>query len=458
MTIQSQEEILKSIETGDFLGGQGLLTREQQRQFIVLLKRYSSIFGATRTVVMPQAAMDINKLHIGEPITVSLSENTNPAQDNKVLANQVHLDAKKTRASYDITTEVLQQSIEGDEFELTVMRSMAARAALDLEYLAILGDESLAPAPNDKLGNLLAGNDGWYKLAQQGHVLDLNGAEIEPGIFSEMLRMLPPQYRGDPGLRFIVGETTVIDWQDTLQGRQTGLGDAALGDMGPSRSPYGKRFLTVPIIPDDMALTVSESVPAVVKAFTFGPYQIVAGTNDQLVISINGGAALTITLQPDPLAPAGSVLETRQVVNQINEAFSTAPGGPIRAVAFDDGYGRLTIKTLDTGAARSIAITVGGARDASRTLGLSDGVAPVSVSGGDNTGTVREGTFILLTNPRNLLWGILDGTRMFTEFNKDFDRIETVVYNQTDAQIENPDALVLGLNLRRKRHVANSIP
>ncbi|MDX1746738.1 MAG: hypothetical protein R3324_12430, partial [Halobacteriales archaeon] len=134
------------------------------------------------------------------------------------------------------------------------------------------------------------------------------------------------------------------------------------------------------------------------------------------------------------------------------------PGGPIRAVAFDDGYGRLTIKTLDTGAARSIAITVGGARDASRTLGLSDGVAPVSVSGGDNTGTVREGTFILLTNPRNLLWGILDGTRMFTEFNKDFDRIETVVYNQTDAQIENPDALVLGLNLRRKRHVANSIP
>jgi hypothetical protein len=89
MTVQSQEEILKSIETGDFLGGQGLLTREQQRQFIVLLKRYSSIFGSVRTVVMPQAAMDINKLHIGEPITVSLSENTNPAQDNKVLTNQV---------------------------------------------------------------------------------------------------------------------------------------------------------------------------------------------------------------------------------------------------------------------------------------------------------------------------------------------------------------------------------
>ena len=235
---------------------------------------------------------------------------------------------------------------------------------------------------------------------------------------------------------------------------RAGLGDAALGDMGPSRSPYGKRFLSVPIIPDDMPLTVSESVPAILKAFTFGPYQIATGVNDQLVLSVNGAAALTITLVGD--TAAGSVLETRQVVAQINQALAAAGG--LRAVAYDDGYGRLTIKTLDKGAAFSLALTVGGARDTSRTLGLSDGVAPVSAAGADNTGIVREGTFIMLTNPRNLLWGVLDGTRMFTEFNKDFDRIETVVYNQTDAEIENPDAMVLGLNLRRKNHVALSIP
>ena len=451
--ITSQEELLKSIETGDFIGGQGLLTREQQRQFIVLLKRYSSMFGAVRTIVMPQAAMDINKLHIGEPITVSVAENTNPAQDNKVLTNQVHLDAKKTKSSYDLTTEVLQQNIEGDEFELTVMRAMAARAALDLEYLALLGDETLTPAPNDKLGNLLAGNDGWFKLAHSGHVLDLNGAQVEPGIFSEMLRMLPPQYRGDPGLRFIVGETLVIDWQDTLQGRATALGDAALGDMGPSRAPYGKRMLVNSIIPDDQDLTVQESVPAIVKGTAFGPFTILTGTNDQLTINVNAGGAVVITFVGD--TAGGSVLETRQIVQQINDVF-TAQAVP--AIAFDDGYGQLVIKTLAVGAATSIAITAGGAQDASRTLGLTDGVANVAVAGADTTGVAKEGTFIMLTNPRNLLWGVLDGTRMFTEFNKDFDRIETVLFNQTDAEIENPDALVLGINLRRKRHVVNSIP
>ena len=38
------------------------------------------------------------------------------------------------------------------------------------------------------------------------------------------------------------------------------------------------------------------------------------------------------------------------------------------------------------------------------------------------------------------------------------DRTEVVAYNQVDAQIENPDALVLATGLRRNRHVSTSIP
>ena len=459
--LQSQEQILeKSIETGDFLSEQGLLRREQQREFIVLLKRYSSMFNSVRTIVLPQASMDINKLHIGEPITISLTENTNPAQDNKLLANQTHIDAKKVRSAYDITTEVLQQNIEGDEFEVTAMRAFAARMALDLEFLALLGDEALVPASNDKLGQLLQGNNGWFQLAQEGHVLDLNGAQVETGIFSEMLRMMPKQYRGDPGLRFIVGETTIIDWQDTLQGRATPLGDAALADMGPTRAPYGKRFLVAPLIPDDLPLTVAESVPAVLQGVAFGPYQVVPNLNDQLTINIDGAGAQTVTFQtlgPEGAAlTAGGVLETRQIVKQLNDAF--AANGDA-AIAFDNGDGLVTIKTLGTGAGVSVAITnAGAARDISGTLGLTDGLANVTVTGAAASGTVLEGSFIMLTNPRNLIWAILDGTRIFSEFNKDFDRTEVVAFNQVDAAIENPDALVLSTNLRRKRHVSSSIP
>jgi hypothetical protein len=443
------EAVLKAIETGDFAGGQGLLTREQQTQYIVLMKRYASLLAAARTVVMPQAAMDISKLHSGEPITISVSENSNPQQNNKLLSNQVHLDARKTKSQYDLTTEVLQQNIEGEEFEMTAMRAMAGRSATDLEYLALLGDTTLTPAPNDKLGNLLVGNDGWYKLARDGgHVLDLGGAQLEPGVFSEMLRMMPAQYQGDPNLRFIVGHTTVIDWQDVLQGRQTGLGDAALGSAGANIAPYGRPLQMVPLIPNNLPLTVSEATPAEVGGSAFGAFQIESGVNDQLVVAINGGAPLTVTF-------TAGVRETREIVATINAAFVAAG---LLAVAFDDTYGRLRIKTTNTGAATSVAITIPATRDASYTFGLTDGVTPVTVTGAAVTGTVYEGTFVMLTNPMNLIWGILAGTRMFTEFNKDFDRIETIAYNQTDAQVENLDACVLGINLRGKRHVATATP
>jgi len=45
---------------------------------------------------------------------------------------------------------------------------------------------------------------------------------------------------------------------------------------------------------------------------------------------------------------------------------------------------------------------------------------------------------------------MLAGTRIFSEFNKNYDRIETIVYNQVDAKVENIDAIVKGINVRRQ--------
>ena len=67
--------------------------------------------------------------------------------------------------------------------------------------------------------------------------------------------------------------------------------------------------------------------------------------------------------------------------------------------------------------------------------------------------SVFEGSEIVLVNPRNLIWGILDGTRMFSEFNRSFDRIETTAFNQVAAEIENVDAVVKIINIRRSSNI-----
>jgi hypothetical protein len=376
-----------------------------------------------------------------------VTENSNPAQDNKVLVNTLHLDAIKIRSSHDLTTEVLQQNLEGDDFEMTVIRAMAARSALDMGLLALLGDTS---QPSTTAYNrLINGQDGWYKKAQSSHVLNLEGAYVEPGIFSEMIRMLPQQYRGDPGLRFIVSETAVIDWQDQLQSRPTPLGDAGLGAFGPSLAPYGKKFHVEPLISDDMALTVTENVPAYVMGNIAGPFSIVAGSNDALSLTINS-TSVTVTIPSTTFSTVGGVVDSVQVIKAINDAIAlTAAAG--LAVAYDDGWGRVDLKSTGTGSGQAIVVN---AATANSTIGWT----AATYDGANTSGTVNEGSFIMLTNPKNLVWGILDGTRMFTQYNKDFDRIESVVYNQVASNIENLDAMVLATNLRRKRHVTNSQP
>ena len=166
---------------------------------------------------------------------------------------------------------------------------------------------------------------------------------------------------------------------------------------------------------------------------SFGPFLVVRGSNDSLSLRVNGGAPVAVALPP-------GVLETVTVARVVSEALMAA-GAP--AFASDEGDGQLKIATKTKGAASAIEVLAGNAND---TVGLAPGVA----NGADAGGTVPEGSFIWLTNPKNFIWGILDGTRIFTEFNKDFDRIESVVYNQVDARIENLDALVMAKGVRRR--------
>jgi hypothetical protein len=386
-----------------------------------------------RSVRMPQAKMEIDKLYVGEPVTESVDENTSTATPAKPKFSKVELEARKVKSSWNLSTETLQSNLEQNDFETTVMNAMTARISTDLEMLSIRGDTALPPGLTDPVSKLLRRLDGWAKQTEGAHVLDAGGAEIQKGIFAEMKRMLPQQYKNDPNLRWFVADTIADDWLDVLSGRETALGDNAL--QGAGIAPLGIPLVKVPLIPDDLAVPVRTGPsPAVVIGLRFGPFLIIAGSNDKLELKIDGGATVSITL------PAGT-LDTVTVARSINEALAAAPAA---AFAEDDNDGQLKIQTRTKGAASSIEILASGT--AQDTLGLPVG----TVAGADSGGTVPEGSFIWLANPKNLIWGILDGTRIFTEFNKDYDRIESVVYNQVDARIENIDAIVKCKNVRRR--------
>ena len=449
--MRNQEMLEKSINTGAMSSG-GQLNPEQQKQFITLVKKFSVLLPLSRFVEMPRPMMDIDLLMVGEPVTESVDEGTDTGNLSRAKFKRLTLAAKKVRTAWNITTEALQGNIEQNDFEGTVMNVMVERIATDLESMALNGDTTLdSSTPLNRLHRRL---DGFLKLANDGHVLNINGGTITKGVFSAMKRTMPKQYKNDPGLRWIIGDSLAVDWADAVSDRGTITGDAAL--QGLELQPFGTPMLKVPLIPDDLPITLDIAVAAQVTGGMFGPFEINA-TNDTMVLNIDGNGATTITLPHGTLHPT-------EVINQINRAL-VADGNyglAYESFASDNRMGQIRLESPVKGAASSIVIgPVAVDSEAYTTLGFAPTpapgdptvpLAPITHEGSDagDVTQAQEGSTILLLNPKNLVWGIVDGTRIFTEFNKNTDQIESIVFNQVDCAIENVDAVVKAVNIRRR--------
>jgi len=448
---QNEEMLEKSIQSGDMATG-GLLNPAQQTNFITLVKKFSVLLPMVRFIRMPRPMMDVDKLWVGEPVTESVDEAVDTGNTSRAKFQRITLIAKKLRSAWNITTEVLQGNIEQNEFEQTVMNTMVERIATDLEDLAINGDTTtVGTTPRDRLLRRL---DGWLKQTDGAHILDAKGASIQKGIFSEMKRRMPKQYKHDSGLRWVVSDATATDWADVVSDRGTILGDAAL--QGAEMAPLGTPMIRVPLIPDDAPIIVTNSTPAITIGGQYGPY-IIDSSNDTLTLDIDNKGSITIVL------PHGTI-DCVAVARAINVALvaDVNYGLDYANFARDNRESLLDFESPVSGSTSEIEYQpVAIASQAYTVLGLLGDpvgapanwpVAAVTINGVDS-GTaheINEGSPMLLTNPKNLIWGILDGTRIFTEFNKNTDQIESIVYNQADSRVENLDAIVKTKNVRRR--------
>lgn len=422
----TEEMILKAIETAGFASG-GALNPEQQARFVQIVKQFSRILPEARFVRMPQATVDVDKAWLNEPITEPIAENTDTPNLATPKFNRIRLQAQKLRSSWQVTTESLQQNIEGDDFEDVLMNMMTRRFSTDIELLGIQGDTTIVPS--DPTTTLLSAADGWDVITDDSHILNADGRSVQKGLFAEMINTMPKQYLQDPDLAWILSESVWTDWMDLQSDRATAVGDAAL--QGRVVGPFGKRVIVVPLIPDNLAVAITDATPAQVTGGEVGPF-VLTTANNVLVINVDGAGAITVTL------PTGT-LETTVVAAAINAADPSLAG-----VASDNREGQLLLTSPTTGAASTIVIAA--TSTALGVLGLTAGTTTgVAAAGG---GTVAEGSFIWLTNPRNLIWGLLDGVRVYSSFNQKFDRIETDMFAQVAYNVENIDACVKAVNVR----------
>jgi hypothetical protein len=187
------------------------------------------------------------------------TEGDNTGSNAAVTFSKISLTTKKLRLDWELSTESLEDNIEGADLEDHIARMMATQAGNDIEDLVLNGDTASATT------FLTAFNGVVKKAKTSGRVVDAGGAEVSRAVFNSALKAMPRKYkqrRND--LRFLAGSNLIQDFlyknsitagtanpediaSSVIRGQQVALGGPA-GFVAPFA--FGIPIVEVPLLPE----------------------------------------------------------------------------------------------------------------------------------------------------------------------------------------------------------------
>lgn len=286
MSNELLEKVISTVSIGaDPTNGGGLLTPQQSGRFIDYMWDATVLGSQVRKVRMNADTVELDRMAIGERLVRLATEAVDDGRNAAVAFSKVSITSQKLRLDWELSSESLEDGLEGEALEDHIARLMASQAANDLEDLAINGDTLKTTDP------LLKSFDGWRKrLFFGGTVLDAGNitlpddtgaGELHRGTFNAALRAMPRRYMGRRGgLRFFTATGLLQDYMFREQLMDQGgfpeqTGNTATGDNNPGpaagwspTAPYGTRAVEVPLFPEYSVEVTPESAPGAGDAVT----------------------------------------------------------------------------------------------------------------------------------------------------------------------------------------------
>lgn len=270
----SQEEILSKADevTTSVVGNDsgGLLKPAQSNRFLDFVIDQSVLMQNARVVRMRTPQMEIDKVSVGTRLLAKATEATDTGANSPVTFSKVSISTVKLRLDWAISTESLEDNIEGASLEDHIAQIMARQTANDMDDLLINGNTSSG-------NSLLKALDGFVKLAKaSGHVVDEAGNNISRATYDRILRNMPSKYlQRRNELRFFSGSGLVQDTAFSIQNPNSATaatagapspastaGDASFfngsirangGAGATGLSPFGIPLIEVPLMPETVA-------------------------------------------------------------------------------------------------------------------------------------------------------------------------------------------------------------
>lgn len=368
------------------------LSKEEADRFIDYVVDQSFLKNNARIERMNAPTKTIAKVGIGRKILKPAKSATDPGNTVSIVTEQLGLETKEIIAIAEISDDSLEDNIEGDAFVDHLMRMIASQAANELDLMCMYGKR--IPNPNEATDILQLVN-GWFTVArEQGHVLNArdtglfeeDNSYIDPPKLSRVVKTLPNKYRGNKGnLRILVADDIYQDYNDYLGARAVSTADPYL--LGVGRLTYSNiPISSVSLLPVDRP------------------------------VAVVGGVDTTLTNAPS--AGTGTI--------QVADA-SDIEVGQTLALGLGTGYEEV--------------VTVASVNET--TITLQSDLYYSHKAGVTVKQITPDGSDLLLTDYRNLIFGIQRDIKWETERHARRRSTSFVMTLRVDTQVENPDALVL---------------
>ena len=248
--------LLEKVVTSSGLGAtsDGFLTKDQADTFIdfawdatVLAKE-----SDRRTMSAPEQTW--NTVAVGARIVRGAVEAVDTGQNAAPNFTRLTLRTHKLRLDWEVSSESLEDNIEGRDLDTHLARLFAGQFGQDLEDLAINGDTTSSDP-------LLKVADGWHKQALAGRVVDGTpmGDKLNKAHFNAAVKALPRKFQArKQDMRFYSSPQLANDYLYSLSEMTANPADMVMsalrtgstveGEAGNVvAAPFGTPLIEVPM-------------------------------------------------------------------------------------------------------------------------------------------------------------------------------------------------------------------
>ena len=183
----------------------GILNPEQAARFIDYVWDATVLANDGRRVTMRANTIEIEKVNVGERVIRAAAQALGSYTNAGATFTKVELTTKKIRLDWEVSTESLEDNIEGAALEDHLVRLMTSAFANDIEDLAINGNGGADP--------FLGIMNGFVNQVKTGAsheaIVSVSANAWTPEVMQSIIWAMPRKYRAiKTNLKFYAGTDT----------------------------------------------------------------------------------------------------------------------------------------------------------------------------------------------------------------------------------------------------------